>query len=152
MLVVLILGIFSASGEAQTKREKIQELLHLTSQDSLMEKTFNGMLSSMLANIESKVQDSTQRARFNKMTQRLTTVMGEIKERIIKEDMVEIYDKYFTVNEIQDFIDFYKTPSGQKMLMKMPDIQKDIMQSVFQKYMPLTQEKLREQAGDGDGH
>ena len=152
MLVVLILGIFSANGEAQTKQEKIQELLHLTSQDSLMEKTFNGMLSSMLANIESKVQDSTQRARFNRMTQRLTTVMGEIKERIIKEDMVEIYDKYFTVNEIQDFIDFYKTPSGQKMLMKMPDIQKDIMQSVFQKYMPLIQEKLREQAGDGDGH
>lgn len=54
--------------------------------------------------------------------------------KLLNGDMVDIYDKYFTVEEVDDFIIFYKSKSGQKMLTQMPDITKDIMAVMTTKY------------------
>ncbi len=54
--------------------------------------------------------------------------------RLLNEDMVDIYDKYFTMEEIADFTTFYQSKSGQKLLNKMPDITKDIMDIMSAKY------------------
>ena len=48
--------------------------------------------------------------------------------------MFDIYDKYFTIEEIDDFSVFYKSKSAQKMLSQMPDISKDIMTIMSTKY------------------
>jgi hypothetical protein len=40
----------------------------------------------------------------------------------IKDDMAELYAKYFTPKEIEDLAAFYRTPTGQKALRLMPQI------------------------------
>jgi uncharacterized protein len=62
---------------------------------------------------------------------------------MINEDMVTLYDKYYTQNEINDFIIFYKSPSGQKFTKVSPDIQKDLMMVMMQKYMPEIQKTIK---------
>jgi hypothetical protein len=54
--------------------------------------------------------------------------------KLLNEDMVDIYDKYFTIAEIEDFTTFYKSKSGQRMINQMPDITKDIMAVMGAKY------------------
>jgi len=58
--------------------------------------------------------------------------------------MVDLYDKYFTQSEINDYITFYKSPSGQKFLKATPDLQKDMMNILMQKYMPDMQKTIKE--------
>ncbi len=58
----------------------------------------------------------------------------EIALKLVNEDMVNIYDKYFTTEEIDDFIGFYKSRSGQKLLAQTPDITKDVMAIMTTKY------------------
>ena len=63
-------------------------------------------------------------------------IMKNISTRMLNEDMLILYDKYFTQEEINDFIHFYKTPSGQKYINSTPEITKEMMTIMMQKYMP----------------
>ena len=56
--------------------------------------------------------------------------------------MVDIYDKYFTLEEINDFTVFYKTKSGQRLLNTMPDITKDVMAIMSAKYQKDAQQSF----------
>ena len=58
----------------------------------------------------------------------------EIALKLVSVDMVDIYDKYFTIEEIEDFTTFYKTKSAQKLLAQMPEVTKDVMTIMSTKY------------------
>jgi len=59
-----------------------------------------------------------------------------LSKKLINEDMVTIYDKYFTESEIQKFIDFYLSPEGKKLIEATPNMQNEIMAIMATKYMP----------------
>ena len=46
----------------------------------------------------------------------------------LKPKFIELYDQTFTKEELADIITFYKTPSGQSMLQKMPTLTTKAMQ------------------------
>lgn len=54
------------------------------------------------------------------------------------EDMVDIYDKYYTIDEIEDLITFYKTKTGQKIIHQMPLVQQEILKTLQNKYFPIS--------------
>ena len=60
--------------------------------------------------------------------------------------MALIYDKYFNQEEINDIISFYKTPSGHKWIKSTPEITKELMTVMMQKYMPEIQKAMKEKA------
>lgn len=68
----------------------------------------------------------------------MTIIMQSVKEIIpqMLSDMELIYSKNFTEKEIKDLIVFYKSPSGQKYLNLSPEIMKEFMGTMTQKYMP----------------
>ena len=110
-------------------------------QDSLIVKTFDGMTTSMVKSMSTMFNDTTYTNHgidVSKIMQRLVDKsMKKSKENALKllnEDMVDIYDKYFTLEEIEDFANFYKSKSGQKLLNQMPDITKDIMTIMSTQY------------------
>ena len=52
----------------------------------------------------------------------------------------------FTEDELQDLIDFYKSPLGQKMLKKQPELMKATMQKMqveMSKVMPKIQADIK---------
>jgi hypothetical protein len=128
---------------SQTKQESIKELFKLTKQDSMIDKTFNAMLPSMFKQMESQVKDSASKARSQEMRDYSFQKVKEIAKVMINEDMVIIYDKFFSQDEINDFISFYKSPSGQKFVNVTPDIQKELMAIMMQKYMPEMQKSMK---------
>jgi uncharacterized protein len=128
---------------SQTKQESIKELFIIMKQDSMIEKTFSSMLPSMINQLQGQIKDSTSRAHSKEMMNSSFQTLKEIMEKLINEDMVIIYDRYFSQNEINDFISFYKSPSGQKFINVTPDIQKDVMMVMMQKYLPELQKSMK---------
>jgi len=147
MKKVILISIFFAStlfnSYSQTKQESIKELFHIMQQDSLMDKMFTSMVPMMFNQMQSQLKDSTSRKHSEEMMSTTMQTVKEITKKIINEDMVVLYDKYFTQKEINDFILFYKTPSAQKFIHVTPDIQKELMMVVMQKYVPEIQKTMQ---------
>ena len=131
------------NGYSQTKQESIKELFHAMQTDSLMDKTFASMIPGLMNQMQSQIKDSTTRARSKEMMNSVMQTTKDISKKMINEDLVALYDKYFTQNEINDFIGFYKSPSGQKFINVTPNIQKDLMMVMMQKYMPELQKAIK---------
>lgn len=121
---------------SQTKKESLKELFHLMDQDSLMDKMFNSVVSTVSNQMQGMVKDSTDRVRSNEMMESTMKTLRVVSNKMMDEDMVSLYDKYFSQKEVDDLVAFYKSSTGQKMIKVMPDIQKDIMEIFMQKYMP----------------
>ena len=148
VILVLMICLPSLMCYSQTKQESIKELFHLMQQDSLVDKMFSSMIPSMMNQMKSQlpIKDSLVNIRSNEMMKSTMQTVKEITKKMMDEDMVALYDKYFSQNEIKDYIAFYKSPSGQKMLKVTPDITKDLMMTMVQKYMPEIQKTVKAKA------
>lgn len=145
VILVLMICIPSLMGYSQTKQESIKELFHVMQQDSIMDKMFSSMIPSMIEQMKSQhpINDSLSNARSNELMKAIMQTTRLIMKKMMDEDMVALYDKYFSQKEINDYIAFYKTPSGQKFIKVTPDISKDLMMIMMQKYVPQIQEAIK---------
>ena len=136
ILFVLAISSFTIHSTAQSKKESIKVLFKLMQQDSIVKKTFDVMTSSMIASVATEMNDSADQKMQAKIMAKSMEASQKIAMKMINEDLVDIYDKYFTQEEINDFIVFFKSKSGQKMVSRSTDIQKDVMQIMTAKYTP----------------
>ncbi|CAN5530632.1 hypothetical protein BH11CYA1_BH11CYA1_06120 [soil metagenome] len=74
--------------------------------------------------ITEKAQESVAR-----MVQRSGELMQKNKElpQIAEDTFVSVYDKYFSEQDLKDLIAFYHTPIGEKLRLRQPAIEKEIM-------------------------
>ena len=141
IFLILFSVCFFSGSFAQSKQESIKELFLIMKNDSMMNKMLDSMIPSMASQMQSQVKDSVASAiSVNIMNVSMQTVKGFIPQMM--DDMALIYDKYFTEKEIKDFIVFYKSPSGQRYLSLSPEIMKEFMGTMMQKYMPEIQKTL----------
>lgn len=143
LLTLTLLITLASQGQVQNspKREKIKALFALMHQDSLIIKMFDGMSQSMAQNVSSLFND-TAYTKYGidiskiapKLVEKSMKRSKEIALKLVNIDMVDIYDKYFTIEEIEDFTAFYKTKSAQRLLAQMPEISKDVMNIMATKY------------------
>jgi len=140
-VLFLCISVFTNSF-GQTKQESIKELFHIMKNDSMINKMLDSMVPSMASQMQSQIKDSVARAKSTEILNvSMQTVKGFFPQMM--EDMALIYDKYFTEKEIKDFIVFYKSPSGQKYLSLSPEIMKEFMGTMMQKYMPEIQKAMK---------
>ncbi|MDD3321780.1 MAG: DUF2059 domain-containing protein [Paludibacter sp.] len=125
-----------------TKQKSIKELFIVMRNDSMMNKMLDSMVPAMANQMNSQANDSLARA---KSVDIMNVSMQAVKVLIpqMMDDMALIYDKYFTEKEINDFIVFYKSPSGQKYLSQTPEIMKEFMGTMMQKYVPEMQKAMK---------
>jgi hypothetical protein len=138
---LLIALVSHGQTQNSSKEEKIKNLFALMHQDSLIIKTLDGMTSTMVNSMSTMFNDTAYTnhgVSVSQFTQKLMEKsMEKTKEtalKLLNGDMVDIYEKYFTIEEIEDFTTFYKSKSGQRMINQMPDITKDIMAVMGAKY------------------
>ena len=58
---------------------------------------------------------------------------------------IRVYQKSFTAQEIDGLIAFYKTPTGQALLTKMPIVLQNTMNEVQQMILPMVQRLQQKQ-------
>jgi hypothetical protein len=65
----------------------------------------------------------------------------------IKEDIIDIYVDVFTKEELEGIIAFYKTPVGQKLIKKQPELMQksmEIIQKQLTTIMPKVQKAIQD--------
>jgi len=134
LLVIFCITAFTFSF-SQTKQAAINELIHVMKNDSMMNKMIDGMIPAMTNQLFSELKDSTAKARSAEM---MKIAMETAKELAPKMNvlMSSYYEKYFTENEINDFLTFYKSPTGQKSISVMPQMMNDMMGEMMKNYIP----------------
>lgn len=97
---------------------------------------------------EAYMKDSASKAYFTEMMTFSLKMGRDLSRKILENDVVPLYDKYFNQSEIDDFIQFYRSPSGRKLIQSMPSMQKETSAIVMEKYMPEFQQKLKSEIED----
>ena len=139
LLIFFLLVCFSAVNlQAQTKQEKIRELFQLMKADSLV----SGMIDNMAKTFRTQatgLKNPWSDSVFTAYVKQETMAFSQIAYGV---EMVDIYDRHFTTVEIDAYLKFYKSAEGQKMIAALPGIQKEFMQNVMSRDMPVLQEKM----------
>jgi hypothetical protein len=120
---------------SQTKQAAISELIQVMKNDSMMNKMVDAMIPTMTNQLFSELKDSTAKVRSTEM---MKIAMVTAKELAPKMNvlMTSFYDKYFTESEINDFLTFYKSPTGRKSISIMPQMMNDMMSEMMKNYIP----------------
>ena len=142
MRKILITTVFTLlltntlQSQTLSKKEKIKALFEVMHQEASMMKMMDAMSENMVKYLKTMApkEDSEFSQELDKLIKDQFESSKKIAQKLLNEDMVNIYDKYFSVEEIDDFITFYKTKSGQKMLSQMPEITKELMSVMTTKY------------------
>jgi len=118
----------------QTKKDSIRELFHLMKDDS----TATKVMDSLMPLLTKKMNQQTDSTAKVKAQVKMKAVMEMVKTVIskVKEDRLNLYDKYYTQQDIDAMIVFYKSPAGRKYVHTTPEITKEIVMKVIKEYLP----------------
>ena len=124
---------------SQNKTDDIKELLQLIHSEEMINKVLDNVVSAVRQQASSELKDNQKLKEF------MSFVYDEkntLVSNLIDYDLVQIFDNYFSQDEILELLKFCNTTAGQKLIKLIPEIQKDLMDKVISKYGPDLQKKL----------
>jgi hypothetical protein len=146
--LTLILSLFIAGAAFADAHSKAVELMKLMEIRKNIDASMGQIQQFSASMIDSQGLDPEAAAQAKKVAAKSTEVsMNAIKEMNWEGMFAEIYAEVFTEEEIQGMIDFYKSPVGQKMLAKQPELAAATMQKMqveMAKVMPAIQQAAME--------
>ncbi len=158
LLIAAICVLAFTSGPAfadeASKRKAVLDLLEVTNVRGLLDQTTKNIETRMRQQFEAASAGFPPEGR-EEMKAVQKDFMRWVSEVMSWEQMrdmyVDIYAQVFTEDEINEILQFYRTPLGQKMISKMPEVVQKSMQksqSYVQKIMPELVEKLKKALED----
>ena len=145
MLLLLCTGVMSFAQQpasvAPASKEDVQKYLALMHSREMMTKMMDAMLKPMhqvLHEQHLKDKDKLPPDFESRMNREMDDFLKNFPFEEMIQAMVPVYQKHFTKDDINNFIAFYSTPTGQKLLQEMPAIMAESMQSM----MPLMQKHI----------
>ena len=144
LFFISLLSITFALGTvAQDKVSDLKNLFELMNSEKMIDDMMNNMLPMLTQQASVEIQSDDDKEKFEKYMEFVMLEAKNLSKKVVNEEMVKIYDKHFTHEEIKDMIKFYKSPTGKKMLEKTPEMTSEMMNSMMTKYMPEFQENLK---------
>ena len=164
ILLMLIMFCTTAYGaETKPSDESIKELLRVTESRNLVD----SMMGQMDNLFKSSMQQALQGKTITQKEQKLADDMQKKMNVIFKEEMswemleplfMQIYRDSFTQQEVDGMLAFYKSPSGQSVIRKMPLVMQNTMTEmqkrmgpIYQKLSKMTEETITEMKASDPG-
>ncbi len=140
LAVVLCVASLQARADDASKRAKVQELFTVMHVDRVSEQitgTVRRQLEASMHNLPGASEATPEQKKL--LNDYETKVMALVDEsvnwKVLQPQMVDLYTSTYTEPEIDSILSFYKSPAGQTMLAKSPEL--------TQKSMAITQTKLQ---------
>jgi hypothetical protein len=117
VLLTLVLSLPSLlrADIAEEKRQEIQTLLKLTG----MEKMVGQMMTQVIASSKANMPQVPE-AFWSKLGERINS-----KELI--DQIMPVYDKYYSIEDLKAINAFYASPAGQRILATLPQVMQESM-------------------------
>jgi hypothetical protein len=138
LFVMLLIGCASVAQAAKPDpRIKLAlELMDVTHMDAMMKNMQDQMRGMFQNQFASSATCEAAKPIVEEFSSKLSDkVIGTLGSEDFKVDVAAVYVEVFTASELQEMIDFYHTPLGQKMLARMPEL--------MQKSMLITQTRMK---------
>ncbi len=149
LVLPLLLGATPAPEGAAppgSVRAKVIELMELTGAKNMG----NQMAQAMIAQLSLSMQQANP-----SIPKRAHEVIRDVTIEVVSDhsgelisDMIPLYEKYFTTDDLDALLAFYHTPTGRKSIETFPKLMQDaipISQAWAQALQPLLEKRLREQ-------
>jgi uncharacterized protein len=138
-MLVLLLGATVASA-APASSESVEALLEITQTEATMNNMYADVekaLDQQMAQIMLQARpNDAQREALEAMQRDIRSALkNELSWASLKPAYVQLYQESLTQEEVDGLLEFYRTPSGQALIHKMPVIAR--------KSIALSQEKVR---------
>lgn len=138
-LFILSVAASACCFASPAQKETIEELFQITEVSKTSEVILgqsNAMLKEMTAGLE---LSGSEKPVVDKYSAKMVKI---IKEEAawdkLKAPIVEIYAATYTEEELLEIIKFYKSPAGQKLLVKKPELAKKTMELAQKTIIGLT--------------
>jgi hypothetical protein len=119
-IALLVVSLFCAAPAraeiAPEKRAEIEKMLRLSGMERLMDQ----MKNQMIENFRSSAPEVP--AEFWEKLGKAMDVHAMVEE------LMPIYDKYYSLDDLKAVNAFYASPTGQKVLATMPQLMKEAME------------------------
>ena len=122
-ILIFSMSITGFSAEI-SKQKKIKELFQIMDVQAMT----NEMSQMILNDTGSMNLSKNQKAALQKEMQSMIDY--------VLNKQAELYDKHFTEQEIDDILNFYKTPAGKKVIEETPKITKELFTDLMENYYP----------------
>ncbi len=143
IFVLLLTVTFSSMAEKASHRKAAVELVKLTKVSLLVDQMYKYAENLIKANLtRMRVPKEMQSIVDTHSKKMIAILKADLVWDKLKKQYIDIYVKEYTEAEINSLIKFYKSPLGQKLLSKTPEISKQAM-AVGQKQMTLVMPKVQ---------
>jgi hypothetical protein len=151
-LAVLVLMVMAtapmARADEASKRAKVQELIAEMHMDQLLVQMTEAMKTQtdqMLKQAPGMEALTPEKKKLMEEYEQESTkiIMDNMSWHSMEPEFIAIYMKTFTEDEIEGMVAFYKSPAGQAVLTKMPELMTASMQ-IAQRHVAEVQPKLQE--------
>lgn len=156
MILLLAVGVVGAVGHAAAdtaKAENARELFRVFQADGIMEQMMDAALTQMNT-MTRQMNPELPTAASEIIQQEVQAALKESMPLLI-EEVAKIYERVFSEEELDAMLAFYKSPVGQSMIKKMPQMSGETMRLSQQWAMGLIQnlparveQRLREEGYD----
>ena len=129
VVAVVFVAACPAYADEASKMAKAEEYLRLAKIDETlqrsMELTMNQMRSGMIQQVTGVKVPAGQEKAFAEFQDKLQAILSEaFAWEKLKPDFVKLIAQTYTETELDGLIDFYKSPTGQAMVAKSPELMK----------------------------
>ena len=127
--------------DTPASKEDVEKYLQVMNSRDMMTKMADAMskpIHEMIHQQYLKDKDKLPPDFEARMNKRMDEMFKNFPWDEILDSMVPVYQKHFTKGDMDTFVAFYSTPTGQKMLRELPAITAETMQTM----MPLLQKNL----------
>lgn len=136
--------LITISTFGQDKAADLKHLFEIMQSEKMIDGMFDNMIPAITQQARSQIKGEDAQEKFDSYMEFVMTATKEMTKKMINEEMVKIYDKHFTQDEIKELIKFYESSIGKKMIEKTPDLTKDLMEVMMSKYLPEFQKSITE--------
>jgi len=133
--------LFSLQAQAEpATRATIEKFLQVTEAANMMDQAYQNMDQMTAQMLASSGLDVAKDPKIQKDMQEMNAlVRAEMSWDKMEEPLIALYGNVFSEAELQDIIEFYQSPAGQKMLKRQPELIQGtmvMMQQQMQNLMP----------------
>jgi len=145
LVLALALSLATPVFAAEPSEASIQELLQLTNASRLMEASAAqvdaALQSSMQAVLKDQAITPEVQALLDEMRQKaVALVRRELRWEVFEPQLIDIYRRSFTQEEMDGMLDFYRSPAGRAVVAKLPLVMQSSMHAMQQVMERLTPE------------
>ena len=157
IVVFALLCSFSFSQQPATDQPSREDLMKMFEVLRVREQTKN-VMETMLAQMKQQLEGDIQKRYPNLTPENAAKLEASINDAVnlypvneMLEDLIPIYQKHLTKQDVAAIVGFYSSPAGQHFLDKMPSMTQEAMKAMMLKLQVRSAayaEKIQKQADE----